>query len=283
MKESLIGVAIILVIAIPVFKLISLIFRKIIKKNNALYVRYLINIFKVIYFIICLSLIISMFTPTSQFGVELFKSTGLLVAVLGFAAQKVLEDVLAGMVISWSKPYNIGERITISSLSLTGIVEDITLRHTVVKCYDNSRAIVPNSVMNKEILTNSNYDDSLFGNFMEVSISYDSDIIKACDLLRQIVLDEPTVIDETKDGDYHSDKSCTVQVKELGQSGIVLKTTVWTKTIDDNFTACSNIRLKIKEVYDKEGISIPYNTITVHMNEDKNERFNRRGKSSSIN
>lgn len=268
MKESLIGVGIILLISIPIFKVISLIFGQIIKRNNALYVRYLINAFKVIYFIICLSLIISMFTPTNQFGVELFKSTGLLVAVLGFAAQKVLEDVLAGMVISWSKPYNIGERITISSLNLTGMVEDITLRHTVVKCYDNSRAIVPNSVMNKEILTNSNYDDSLFGNFLEVSISYDSDIRKASELLRKVVLEEPCVIDESKEGEYHSDKKCAIQIKELGQSGIVLKTTVWTRNIDDNFLACSNIRLRIKETYDKEGITIPFNTVTVHMNDE---------------
>ena len=52
-------------------------------------------------------------------------------------------------------------------------------------------------------------------------------------------------------------------VKELGDDGIILKSTVWTRNIDDNFTACSDIRRLIKKNFDAAGISIPYRHVHV--------------------
>ena len=43
--------------------------------------------------------------------------------------------------------------------------------------------------------------------------------------------------------------------------GVALKTTVWTKTLDDNFQACSDIRIKLIEEFQKNNIVIPYQTV----------------------
>lgn len=201
------------------------------------------------------------FTATAQASTELLKSTGLAVAVVGFAAQEVLRDVIAGFTIAVSRPYGIGDRISITSLDLTGLVEDITLRHTVIKCFDNSRVIVPNSVINRDVLKSTDYADSVAGNFLEIGISYDSDIGEACRILKSVILGHPLVVDASKG---ISDRERTVLVKELSDSAVVLKTTVWTKTVDDNFAACSDIRAEAVEAFGKAGITIPYRCVTVY-------------------
>lgn len=255
-NEKFISIIIIILSFLIVFKLLDFILNKFYKRYQEIHWRYCGNVLKLIIILIFVSLLGSQFTITSQISVELFKSTSLIVAILGFAAQEILRDILAGMMISFSKPYNIGSRITITNLNVTGIVEDITLRHTVIKCFDNSRLVIPNSVINKDVLKNTDYDDSLIGNFIEIPISYESDIRLASAILESIVISHPLVCDKLKDS--QCEKSCSVLIKDLLETGVVLKITVWTKNVDDNFKACSDIRLQVKEAYEKAGIVIPY-------------------------
>ena len=186
---------------------------------------------------------------------------------MGFAAQQVLADVISGVMLSWSRPFNLGEKVNISTLGISGIVEDLTVRHTVIRTYHNSRMIIPNSVINKAIVENSNYNNDYIGNYMEISISYESDLDKAIEVMRETIESYPLVVDVRQDKE--TGNKVNVSVKELGASGIVLKSTVWTKNIDDNFTACSDIRRLLKRNFEAEGISIPYPH--VHVVEDKPE------------
>ena len=102
---------------------------------------------------------------------------------------------------------------------------------------------------------------------MEISISYESDLDKAIEVMRETIESYPLVVDVRQDKE--TGNKVNVSVKELGASGIVLKSTVWTKNIDDNFTACSDIRRLLKRNFEAEGISIPYPH--VHVVEDKPE------------
>lgn len=162
------------------------------------------------------------------------------------------------------KPYNIGERITLKDKDITGVVEDITVRHTVIKTFHNSKLIIPNSVINKEILENSNFDSEYIGNYLEISVAYESDIDKAIKIMEDAISKNDRIIDIREDKSVG--KPVSILVKELGESGIVLKTTVWTKDINDNFLACSEIRLAIKKEFDRNGIEIPYNKMDIHIN-----------------
>lgn len=267
-SNVLIDSGLIIICFMITLKTLNYILKKFYAKYNEIYWRYLGNIIKAFICFLFLAVLGSQFKITNQISVELFKSTGLIVAILGFAAQEVLKDILAGMMISIAKPYNIGSRINISNLDITGIVEDITLRHTVIKCFDNSRVIVPNSVINRDVLKNTDYDDSLIGNYLEIGVSYDSNIRLAVDILKNVVLSNDLVLDLSKG---NCDKTCSVLVKELGEYAIILKTTVWTKTVDDNFNACSEIRIAVKEEFDKVGIVIPYPCRTIDFSKDAKE------------
>lgn len=68
--------------------------------------------------------------------------------------------------------------MTIQSLGVTGIIEDISLRHTVIRNFENNRILIPNSKMNSEVVENTNFAEQIVSNFLDLSISYSADIEK---------------------------------------------------------------------------------------------------------
>ena len=124
------------------------IFTVILKRNEQIHIKFLRSMSKVLLTIIACIWLSSLFTTTKALSTTLLTSSSLLVAVVGFAAQQVLADVISGVMLSWSRPFNLGEKVVISSLGISGIVEDMTVRHTVIRTYCNSRMIIPNSVTN---------------------------------------------------------------------------------------------------------------------------------------
>lgn len=239
------------------------IFKVIIKKNNDIQLKFIRSVVKAVISLLFIFALGMFFETTRDLSKMLLQSSALFVAVAGFAAQQVLADVISGMMLSWMKPFNIGERITLKDKNITGIIEDMTIRHTIIKTFHNSRLIIPNSIINKEIIENSNFDSNYIGNYLEIAVAYESDIDKAIDIVEDVISKCDKVIDIREDKSVG--KAVTVLVKELGESGIILKTTVWTADINDNFAACSEIRLNIKKEFDKNNIEIPYNKLAIHL------------------
>jgi small-conductance mechanosensitive channel len=189
------------------------------------------------------------FTSTKELTSVVMAWSGLLVAIAGFAAQQTLSDVIAGFMLSWSRPYNLNERVTLVNSNITGIVEGITMRHTIIRLFDNNRLIIPNSVINREVIKNSNYEGSKIGNFVEIEISYTSDIDLAIHIISQIMWKHPLVVDK---------ENISILIKDFSSNGIILKTTVWTKDVNDNFRACHDIRMQVLKDFAANKIFIPY-------------------------
>jgi small conductance mechanosensitive channel len=95
--------------------------------------------------------IVSLIPPLQTIAFSLFAGAGILVAVIGFAAQQAFSNIINGIFIVISKPFRVGDMIKVGSLQY-GIVEDITLRHTVIKNFENKRIIVPNTVIGSETI-----------------------------------------------------------------------------------------------------------------------------------
>ena len=261
MELLLIKIAVIAVLWSAGMFALNKIFSMILKRKEQIHIKFLRSISKVLLSIMACICISGLFTTTKALSATLLTSSSLLVAIVGFAAQQVLADVISGVMLSWSRPFNLGEKVNISSLGISGIVEDLTVRHTVIRTYHNSRMIIPNSVINKAIVENSNYNNDYIGNYMEIAVSYESDLDHAIEVMRDTIASHPLVADIREDRTVGN--KVNVAVKELAQDGIILKATVWTENIDDNFTACSEIRRLIKMNFDAEGISIPYRHVLV--------------------
>ncbi len=154
------------------------------------------------------------------------------------------------MFIFTDKPFKIGDWIEWDGGSYSGIVEDIDLRVTRVRTFDNEMLTVPNSVLTDDVIKNPVAKDKLRIQFL-FGIGYDDDIHRAT----EIIIEEAE-----KHADILDDPEPSVRLTELGDSSVGLKSRFWiadpargdfVKTRGEYVTA-------VKERFDAEGIDIPY-------------------------
>lgn len=160
------------------FKLNNIIFNKLSKKNE-IYLKFIKNVLNVVIVMVTIYTILSQFKQFDKLLTTILAGSGVIAVLLSIAAQESIGNFISGFFISVCKPFNIGDRVTILDKNITGIIEDITLRHTVIKTYTNNRVIIPNSIMNKSIIENSNYFDDKSLAFIDVNIDYKSDVKKS--------------------------------------------------------------------------------------------------------
>lgn len=202
---------------------------------------------------------------------SILMSSSLIVAVLAFAFQKSLEDLIAGFMISVFRPFEVGDRINFVNMKIVGYIEDISLRHTTIRTFTNSRLIVPNSVMNKEVLENSHIVDPISGGFLDITIAYTADIDRAMDIIVECVESDKDVLDIRPIDERVGSHFTTVFINELSEYGVNLRVTIWTANVDLNFETVSRLRKEIVKRFVAEGIEIASlsNNLRIAMENDK--------------
>lgn len=188
----------------------------------------------------------------------LFAGAGILAVVVGFASQAALSNIVSGIFIVIFKPYRINDIITVKD-KLSGIVEDISLRHTVIRNFENRRIVIPNSVISNEVVVNANIVDDKICKWVEFGISYTSDI----DLARKIVQEEamahPNFVDVRTDEDKTSDvPAVIVRVVALAEYSVNMRAWVWAANQGNAFIMGCDLLESIKKRFDREGIEIPF-------------------------
>ena len=243
-----------LLIIIGTGLVIWLLLRIISRKNKRLHVRFICNLLKVLVIIGCLIAVLNVYTDLEKTAAAILTGGGLILAILSFAAQKVLNNILSGISISFSRPFDLGDKIKVMSgntVLAEGTVSDITLRHTIIMSYSGQSYIIPNGTMNESLLINVSSNDKV-GNFLEITVGFDDDLDRAIDLFEEVVRNTENVVDCTKP-----------VIARFEADGPVIKSTVWTKTFAENYNACGEIRKKLVEIFKENGITIPYQTITI--------------------
>lgn len=191
-------------------------------------------------------------------GTALFAGAGILTVVIGFASQKAFSNIISGVFILIFKPFKISDIIEFKD-GQKGVVEEITLRHTLIKDYENRRIIIPNSIISEETIINSNIQDEKIRKHIEFSISYDSNIDKAIDIVHDEVLRHPLLIDNRTKEEIAMNKPCVViRVISLSDFSVDLKAYVWTAGNDNAFILKCDVLKSVKERFDREGIEIPF-------------------------
>lgn len=259
----LIRICIICMISFLALKLIHKTFKE---HDKRIHMKFLKSFLQVMVGIISMVCILNNFDGFKHFSDTILTSSSLLVVVLGFAFQTSLSDFIAGIFISVFKPFEINDRITLKSSNIAGTIEDITIRHTVIKTFTNSRLIIPNSIMNQEVIENNHMTDAKSSNFMDIQVSYDADLDLAKKVLQDCIEKHPETINPNGDED---NGYTTIFVREFTESGIYLRGSVWTENIDINFRVCSEIRENIIKEFRKYKIEIPYNYINVIQKKEK--------------
>jgi small conductance mechanosensitive channel len=172
---------------------------------------------------------------------------------IGFALQDVIKNFVAGVFIYTDKPFRIGDWIEWDGNS--GIVEDISLRVTRVRTFDNELLTVPNSDLMDGVIKNPVANDKLRLKIL-FGIGYEDDISQATDIILEEAESHPEIL---------SDPEPSVRLTELGDSSVGLQSRIWisepsradfVKTRGEYVTA-------VKERFDEAGISIPYPMRTI--------------------
>jgi small-conductance mechanosensitive channel len=102
--------------------------------------------------------------------------------VVGFASQKTLGNFAAGLLIAFTQPLRIGDRIVVDGVE--GIVEEIRLTHTFVRADDDTRLVIPNEKLASDTIRNSTIVDRAQRAEVTVQVPLSSDLEVVLDLLR---------------------------------------------------------------------------------------------------
>jgi small-conductance mechanosensitive channel len=191
-------------------------------------------------------------------AITLFAGAGILVAIAGFAAQKAFANVISGIFIVIFKPFRVHDFISIDT-DLMGTVEDITLRHTVIKNFENQRIIIPNSVIGEHVITNWNLEDKKICKAIDVGISYGSDIDLAMKIFREVAQEHPMFLDQRSPAEIKRDiPAVSTRVHGFEDSSVTIRAWVWTDDPANVWQMKSDILKGVKERFDKEGVEIPF-------------------------
>lgn len=219
--------------------------------------------------------IVSLFPSLSAISTTLLAGAGFAGIVVGFAAQKVVGNLLSGVAITVFQPFRIGDYLTVEGAHGTeyGRVEDVNLQYTTIQTWENKRLIIPNTVMSEVTIQNWSIGEPPVYWTVDVGISYDSDI----DLARKIMLEEarrhPDVmryeqLARMRRGLKVGDDGVNVKVIELADFSVNLRLGFWVRDRPTAWAAGCAIREAIKKRFDAEGVEIPFPYRTILYKKD---------------
>lgn len=111
-----------------------------------------------IVFLVLLAIALSQFTELKRLATGILASTAVLAAIIGFAAQHTIANMVAGVQLAISQPIKIGDRISFEEI--TGRVTDITLSYTYVDPGDGTDVVIPNQMLVDGIIHNLSTEDT---------------------------------------------------------------------------------------------------------------------------
>jgi small-conductance mechanosensitive channel len=189
---------------------------------------------------------------------SMLAGAGVLAVAIGFASQAALSNIIGGLFIVIFKPYKISDRIQVRT-DLSGVVEDINLRHTVIRNFENKRIIIPNSVISEEVVINSNYKDNKICKWIEMRISYGSNVDLAKKIMREEVLSHPNFADNRTEVQIEDgDEIVPVRVIKIDDSALTLRAWSWALDPSSAFVMGCDLLESIKKRFDAEGIETPF-------------------------
>ena len=214
------------------------------------------SLIKVILYVVLVIII------ASNLGIESDAFTAILATggvAIGLAFQGTLSNFAGGLLILFLKPFVVGDYIIENSGKVEGTVKEIQVFYTKLSTLDNKIVVIPNGTLSNSTVTNVT-DRPVRQLDLKVGIGYNSDLKKAKDIIWGILDKEGGVINE---------EDRKVFVDSLADSSVVLGIRGWVKT-EEYWNTRWHILEEIKLTFDREGIEIPYNQLTVHMAEKDN-------------
>lgn len=198
-----------------------------------------------------LFLLIGLLTILPEVGVNvgaLIAGFGIAGIAIGFGAQSMVKNFLAGIFILTDNQYGRGDVISVAGV--VGVVEDIGLRRTVLRDLDGSVHWIPNG----EIVVATNYTEDYSRVHMNVGVSYSEDLDRVIAVINRVGRE---LAEDPVWGEHILTPPEVLRVDNFGDSSIDIKILGDTKPLQQ-WAIMGQLRLRLKKAFDEEGIEIPY-------------------------
>ena len=211
------------------------------------------SIIDVVSMILIIIMIIGVIGIDTSSFIALFASAGVAV---GMALSGTLQNFAGGVMILLFRPFKVGDFIEAQGVS--GTVKGIHIFNTLVHTGDNKVILLPNGPLSTGIINNYSREDVRRVD-MVFSISYGDDFEKAKEVLLRIIGEDERILD--------TPSAPAINLMELAASSIDISVKVWCKQ-SDYWNVKFDMNRKVYDVFPKEGLNFPYQTITVQVEKE---------------
>lgn len=264
LSGDFISAGIILIIFIIINKIVKKCFDNLIKKNkhkNKLTILLFVKkIISYVIYIIGVLIAFAQFDIFSTFSITILSALGVIATLIGLGLQDSLTNLYGSFELIFNRPFEVGDFIKLPEKNIMGTVEDISLRHTVIKTINNQREIVPNSLLNDLIIENSDFSDNEIVLLEEYSISYTADVEKAMEIVKEEI---ERICQVTFKGKNKNVEFPKVRVVKWDSSAIKLRAYVWGNDAAEAYDNVFELNKSLKVRFNNAGIEIPYDYINV--------------------
>ncbi len=255
LTDTIIIILLILITAMVISRILT----RLMKKRNFRNLPIWLKVKKYMIITITIYGILTLFIPAKTILDPLLASGGIVAVVVGLAAQETVGNLISGFMIVTFRPFHIGDLIRVNNGEYVGTVVEITIRHTIIETFENTRVIIPNSQMNTSVLENISDIGTAKADFLYVSVSYDTDLEQAIRVLQETVAAHPDYVDpRSEEEKQQGADQVVVRVTDFKDSGIELRATIYSNDNGTCFTMLSDLRIAVKKRFDQEGIEMPY-------------------------
>jgi small-conductance mechanosensitive channel len=198
----------------------------------------------------------ALFTILPELGINVtpvLASVGIAGIALGFGAQSLVKDFLSGLFILMENQYSKGDVVTVAGIS--GLVEEVGLRRTVLRDLDGIVHHVPNG----EIAVASNQTQEWSRVNMNVSVAYGEDLDKVFEVINRVGNE---LAADAEFGPLIIKAPQVLRVDAFEDSGIAIKILGDTEPIRQ-WEVMGELRRRLKKAFDEEGIEIPFPHVTL--------------------
>jgi small conductance mechanosensitive channel len=248
---KLIGAIVVLIIGLWIIKLITNGFSKLLDKRevDASLKPFLKSLVGILLKVLLVITVFSMLSIEMTSFIAILGAAGL---AIGMALSGTLQNFAGGVMILIFKPYKVGDFITAQGHS--GSVNAIQIFNTILKTPDNKTIIIPNGQLSNSSMTNFSTEptrrvDWVFG------VAYGDSLTKTKKVLHDIVSSDERVL---------KDKDIFIGLTELADSSVNFTVRAWVKS-SDYWGMMIDTNEKVYEIFEKEGLSIPFPQMDVHL------------------
>jgi potassium efflux system protein len=173
---------------------------------------------------------------------------------VGFGLQEIVSNFISGLILLFERPIKVNDYISLDQLN--GVVEEIQIRSTTIRTFNNVSVIVPNKDLITKQIVNQTYNDDVIRLNVPVGVSYGSDV----DLVERILLE---IASSNKN--VLKKPGPTVILKEFGDNAISFLLRAYIDNARCDLTIQSDLNKEIKKRFEDAGITIPFPQRVVHI------------------